>query len=101
MTARDTHELRLEHWPRLSTFPTTAALVVAVIGLDYLTYIAWAVLMALHGPPAPGVSYIPDGWFLFLTGVHAGAGAHFGIKRKTWDPKRGATESNGGSRRSS
>lgn len=68
--SRDTHELRLSHWPKLSTFPTTAGIIVAAIGLDYLTMFAWAIGRD-----------IPAGWLLFLGGLHSVATAHFGVKR--------------------
>lgn len=97
MTSRDTHALRLEHWPRLSTFPTTAGVIVTAIALDLLTFAAWAFLAtlfllradnaadALAACKAAGAA-IPDGWFLFLAGLHSIGTAHFGIKRKTHDP---------------
>lgn len=72
MTDRDTHELRLSHWPRLSTFPTTAGLVVTVIALSIGTFIAWT---CGRTPP--------DGWYLFVAGLNGLATTHFGIKRKT------------------
>jgi len=72
MTARDTHEMRLEHWPRLSTFPTTAAVIASAIALDFLTAFAWMLGQA-----------IPDGWLLFLAGLHGIATTHFGVKRTT------------------
>lgn len=72
MMQRDTHELRLEYWPRLSTFPTTAGVIVAAIVLDFLTMLAWALGRD-----------VPDGWLLFLAGLHGIGTAHFGIKRKT------------------
>lgn len=84
MTARDTHEMRLEHWPRLSTFPTTAAVIAGAIVLDFLTAFAW-----MLGRP------IPDGWLLFLAGLHGIATTHFGVKRKTQfpnTPKNGTTD---------
>lgn len=107
MTARDTHEMRLQHWPRLSTFPTTAGFAVAIIGLDYATFGMWAILalaLIVKADSAADVTAaimtartaIPDGWLLFLTGLHAGGITQFGIKRKTWDPSKAATESNGG-----
>lgn len=107
MTARDTHEIRLKHWPRLSSFPTTAGFAVAIIGLDYATFLFWAaitLLLVLKADSAADVSAaiitartaVPDGWLLFLTGLHAGGITQFGIKRKTWDPAKAATESNGG-----
>jgi hypothetical protein len=92
---RDTHELRLDHWPRLSTFPTTAAVIAAAVALDFLTFGAWFVL-TLRLLPTGGadaatlqaVAYaagtvIPDGWLLFLAGLHGIATTHFGIKRQT------------------
>jgi len=85
VTKRDTHELRLEHWPRLSTFPTTAGIIVAAIVLDFLTMFAWAMGRE-----------VPDGWLFFLAGLHGIGTAHFGIKRKTWDPDKMVTPSNGG-----
>jgi hypothetical protein len=72
--------MRLAKWPRLSTLPTTALIVVAVIGLDYLTFLAWFI-----GKPGP------DGWLLFLTGLHAGGITQFGIKRKTHIPDNGTS----------
>lgn len=91
---RDTHELRLEHWPRLSTFPTTAAVVAAAIALDFLTFVAWftITLTLLHkAQDAASVvaaaqsasEILPDGWLLFLAGLHGIATTHFGVKRKT------------------
>lgn len=85
MTARDTHELRLSYWPRLSTFPTTNALVATVIFLAVGTFIAWAVF---NRTP-------PDGWYLFVGGLSGIATAHFGVKRKTQfhdAPKNGGTD---------
>jgi hypothetical protein len=72
VTARDTHELRLDQWPRLSTFPTTNAVIAGAILLDFLTFAAWAF----------GRS-VPEGWLFFLAGLHGIGTAHFGIKRKT------------------
>lgn len=98
MTSHDTHELRLEHWPRLSTFPTTAGVIVAAIALDFLTFAAWAFLAvlfllradsatdAIAACQAAGAA-IPNGWLLFLAGLHGIGTTHFGIKRKTHDPK--------------
>lgn len=82
MTARDTHELRLDLWPRLSTFPTTNALVATVILLAIGTYAAWVCGRT-----------VPDGWYLFVAGLSGIATTHFGVKRKT-DFRNGAT--NGG-----
>lgn len=106
MTSRDTHEMRLAHWPRLSTFPTTAGFCVAIIILDFLTFAAWTVFAAwlLYTTPPDGLeaamkqatTMMPDGWLLFLTGLHAGGITQFGIKRKTWDPSKAPTQSNGG-----
>jgi hypothetical protein len=86
MTARDTHELRLDHWPRLSTFPTGSALVATVILLALGTFFAWAIFKRIP----------PDGWYLFVGGLGGIATTHYGIKRKTWDPAKGKTESNSG-----
>lgn len=104
---RDTHELRLAHWPRLSTFPTTAAVIAAAIGLDFLTFVAWfAITLTLLHQAQDAASVVaagkaatellPDGWLLFLAGLHGVGTAHFGIKRKTWDPAKAPTASNGG-----
>ncbi len=84
MSERDTHELRLDHWPRLSTFPTTNAVIASAIALDFVTAIAWI----LGRVP-------PDGWLLFLAGLHGIATTHFGVKRKTQfnnAPANGKTE---------
>lgn len=70
--SRDTHELRLNRWPRLSTLPTTNAVIASAIILDFCTFIAWAIGRA-----------VPDGWLLFLAGLHGIATTHFGVKRKT------------------
>jgi hypothetical protein len=94
VTARDTHELRLESWPRLSTFPTTAAVIAGAIILDFLTFATWAALALLFLLRADTAAdalvackaasaAIPDGWLLFLAGLHGIATAHFGVKRKT------------------
>ena len=80
MTARDTHELRLDRWPRLSTFPSTNAVIAGAIALDFLTAFAW---MLGRTPP--------DGWLLFLAGLHGIATTHFGVKRKT-DFRNGGTK---------
>lgn len=73
MTALDTHEMRLEHWPRLSTFPTTNALIATVILLAIGTFIAWAVFQRVP----------PDGWYIFVGGLSGIATGHFGVKRYT------------------
>jgi hypothetical protein len=70
--ARDTHELRLDQWPRLSTFPTTNAVIAGAILLDFVTAAAW-----IFGRMPP------EGWLLFLAGLHGIATSHFGIKRRT------------------
>ena len=67
---RDTHELRLDRWPSLSTFPTTNGVIVAAIILDFLTMFAWALGRE-----------VPDGWLLFLASLHGIGTAHFGVKR--------------------
>lgn len=72
MTARDTHELRLDRWPRLSTFPTTNALIATVIVLAIGTFVAW---VCGRTPP--------DGWYLFVGGLSTIATGHFAVKRKT------------------
>jgi hypothetical protein len=69
---RDTSSVRLERWPNLATFPTTAGIVVAAIALDFLTMFAWGIGREL-----------PDGWLLFLAGLHSIGTAHFIGKRKT------------------
>lgn len=75
---RDTQEVRLEHWPKLASFPTTSGVIVAAIILDFLTMFAWAVGRD-----------IPEGWLFFLAGLHGIGTAHFGIKRKTqFDPTK-------------
>lgn len=76
MTPRDTHELRLTKWPRLSTFPTTAGTSVSAIGLAWAT---WVGLML--------GKVFPDVWYWFVLLLAGGAVTQFGIKRKTWDPK--------------
>ncbi len=91
MTEHDTHKTRLEYWPRLSTFPTGTAVIAAAIGLDFLTFLAWAGLtgiLLLRGIDVVAAcrsagDAIPNGWLLFLTGLHGIATTHFGIKRKT------------------
>jgi len=94
VTARDTHELRLEYWPRLSTFPTTAAVIAGAILLDFLTFVAWfAITLTLLHQAQDSASVVaagkaaaellPDGWLLFLAGLHGIATTHFGVKRKT------------------
>jgi len=72
VTDRDTHELRLDRWPRLSTFPSTNAVIAGAIVLDFLTAFAWII----GRPP-------PEGWFLFLAGIHGIATTHYAVKRKT------------------
>jgi hypothetical protein len=101
MTLRDTHELRLDRWPRLSTFPTTNAVIAGAIALDFLTFLAWFILtitFLLRAADAPTAlmackaagDAIPNGWFLFLAGLHGIATTHFGVKRKT-DFRNGGT----------
>ena len=72
MTERDTHSLRLDQWPRLSTFPTTNAVVAGAILLDFITAAAW-----ICG------RQVPEGWLFFLAGLHGIATTHFGVKRRT------------------
>lgn len=97
MSGRTTREAQLAAWPRLGTFPTTPAFVAAVIGLDYLTFAAWLLLTVvlllragdaaeLQAAVLTARQAIPDGWLLFLTGLHAGGITQFGIKRKTYRP---------------
>ena len=69
---RDSQELRLARWRLLSTFPSTNAVVAGAIALDFITAAAWILGRA-----------IPDGWLLFLTGLHGIATTHFGAKRLT------------------
>lgn len=94
MTARDTHETRLEQWPRLSTFPTGTAVIASAIILDFLTFVVWAglsfIFLMRSDSAAEAVAVcraageaIPQGWLLFLAGLHGIATTHFGIKRKT------------------
>lgn len=107
MSASDTHKLRLAHWPKLSTFPTTAGVIVAAIILDFLTFAAWCVLTALLmrgatdaaaivAAGAVAADILPDGWLLFLAGLHGVATGQFWVKRHTWDPSKAPTVSNGG-----
>lgn len=66
MTAHDTHELRLSAWPRLSTLPTTNAMLALVMLLWLLTG-SCALLFALieHMLHAHGgaVLAVPDRWY--------------------------------------
>jgi len=94
VTAQDTHETRLRHWPRLATFPTGSGVIVAAIVLDFMTFWAWFLLAivfllradnavdAVAACKAAGEA-IPQGWLLFLAGLHGIGTTHFGIKRKT------------------
>jgi len=67
-------------WLYLASFPTTNAVIAGAIALDFLTAVAWI----LGRVP-------PDGWLLFLAGLHGIGTAHFGVKRKT-DFRNGGTK---------
>lgn len=91
---RATQEVRLERWPLLSTFPTTNAVIAGAILLDFLTFSAWVLLALVFLLRADNATSaivaceaaskaIPDGWLLFLAGLHGIATTHFGVKRRT------------------
>jgi hypothetical protein len=64
------------HWPRLSTLPSTNALVVNSIGLTWATYVA----SVLGWRP-------PDGWLAFIVATGVTAAGQFWAKRHTWKPE--------------
>ena len=63
MTQRDAHETRLSLWPRLSTLPTTNAMLGLVMLLWLVTgscALAFSLLGPMLGTPPPAV---PDRWY--------------------------------------
>ena len=68
MTAKDTHELRLSSWPRLSTIPTTNAMLALVMLMWATTCFAalsFALLEHLLHAHSVGaaVLVVPDRWY--------------------------------------
>lgn len=68
MTARDTHELRLASWPRLSTLPTTNAMLALVMllwagtGSCALLFALLEHLLHAHDAGAAALA-VPDRWY--------------------------------------
>lgn len=68
MTARDTHQLRLTSWPRLSTLPTTNAMLALVMllwlgtGACALGFVLLEHLLHAHVAGAAALA-VPDRWY--------------------------------------